>query len=104
MGPRPEPPSYAHVKGLAVKALHAARTQRRHAVIRHSLSVAYRAWAEEAEMEIAGFTDIELRPTRWRRGRKLKTREVPLVGSTRTAPTPKGMKLKWVVRRGKEML
>ena len=58
------------------------------------MAVAYRCFADTAE-EVAGFTEVELCKQRHKRGRKLRTKLVPLI--------PAGVALRWLTRRAREL-
>ena len=102
-GPRPPPADWKEPMALAERALRAARTEKRPAVIRYHLQRAYRAWALVAEEELADAAGVELRPRRWRRGNRFKIDAVPLLGSTQPIACPTGTASRWIARRARDI-
>ena len=102
-GPRPAPPNWEDAACAARKAIHMARTCPQESRVKHELAVAYRAFAETLEEEMADIAGVELRDKRLKRGRKIRTRWIPLLGTQKQQTSPEGVALRWMARRATEL-
>ena len=87
-GPRPKPPSWSAAAVAARQAVETARTCASASCVKHALAVAYRAFAETLEEEVADFAGVELLDNRRKRGRKVKTHWVPVLGAIKQPVSP----------------
>ena len=102
-GPRRAPPNWDTAAQAALRAVDTARTCASESRVKHALAVAYRAFAETLEEEVADYTGVELLDKRRKRGRKICTRWVPLLGTQKQPTSPEGVALRWMARRAAEL-
>ena len=102
-GPRPAPPSWEAAERAALRAVESARTCTSVSRVKHALAGAYRTFAETLETEVADYSGVELLNSRCKRGRKVRTKWVPVLGPPRKPTSPVGVALRWMERRAAEM-
>ena len=103
-GPRLPKPSWVSATKKAFNAVRIAQQSTSAAKIQHALAVAYRTFAETAESELADITGVELKERRRKRGRKICTRWVPIIGEQKKPLSPEGVALRWLTRRARELV
>ena len=103
-GPRLPKPSWVSATKKALDAVRTAQQSTSAAKIQHALAVAYRTFAETAESELADITGVELKERRRKRGRKICTRWVPIIGEQKKPLSPEGVALRWLTRRARELV
>ena len=52
---------------------------------------------------MADIAGVELRDKRLKRGRKIRTRWIPLLGTQKQQTSPEGVALRWMARRATEL-
>ena len=61
------------------------------------------AFAETLEEEVADFAGVELFDKRRKRGRRVKTHWVPMLGAIKQPVSPEGVALRWMTCRAAEL-
>ena len=102
-GPRPKPPSWSAAAVAARQSVETARTCTSASRVTHALAVAYSSFAETLEEEVADLTGVALLDKRRKRGRKVKTHWVPVLGAIKQPVSPEGVALRWMARRAAEL-